>query len=142
MQIRNTQLGRLASSCIGMRDPIVSVILLFPGQKGTKRLVEQYGDALLCVRYRTDEKRGLRLKTVELIVGEKPLRTGSKYQDEEMVNLIVAYGETILRDQLKSLGGRWNPKDKLWQVEFGAIRGIPELVERIVQPETSTLHGL
>lgn len=92
-------------------------------------------DALLCVRYRTDEKRGLRLKTVELIVGEKPLRTGSKYQDEEMVNLIVAYGETILRDQLKSLG-RWNPKEKLWQVEFGAIRGIPELVERIVQPET------
>lgn len=99
-------------------------------------------DALLCVRYRTDEKRGLRLKTVELIVGEKPLRTGSKYRDEEMVNLIVAYGETLLRDQLKSLGGRWNPKEKLWQVEFGAIRGIPELVERIVQPGTSTLHGL
>ena len=52
-----------------------------------------------------------------------------------MVNLIVAFGETILRDQLKSLGGRWNPKEKLWQVEFGAIRGIPELVERIVQPD-------
>ena len=115
---------------------------LKPGQKGTKRLVEQYGDALLCVRYRTDEKRGLRLKTVELVVGEKPLRTGSKYRDEAMVNLIVAYGETILRDQLKSLGGRWNPKEKLWQAEFGAIRGISELVERIVQPDTSTLQGL
>jgi hypothetical protein len=79
---------------------------------------------------------------VELVVGEKSLRTGSKYQDAEMVNLIVAYGETILRDQLKSLGGRWNPKEKLWQVEFGAIRGIPELVKRIVQPGTRTLHGL
>ena len=79
---------------------------------------------------------------MELVVGEKPLRTGSKYQDEEMVNLIVAYGETILRDQLKSLGGRWNPKEKLWHVEFGAIRGFPELVERIVQPDTSALHGL
>jgi hypothetical protein len=25
---------------------------LKPGQMGTKRLVEQFGDALLCVRYR------------------------------------------------------------------------------------------
>lgn len=32
---------------------------LKPGQKGTKRLVEQYGDALLCVRYRYDEVRGV-----------------------------------------------------------------------------------
>ncbi|WP_041267036.1 hypothetical protein [Geotalea daltonii] len=54
---------------------------LKPGQKGTKQLVEQYGDALLCVRYRYDEKRGVRLKTVENIVEEKPCRR-SPYQDE------------------------------------------------------------
>ena len=41
---------------------------LKPGQMGTKRLVAQYGDALLCVRYRYDEKRGVQMKTVELIV--------------------------------------------------------------------------
>jgi hypothetical protein len=35
-----------------------------PGQKGTKRLVEQYGDALICVSYRYDKKRGICLKTV------------------------------------------------------------------------------
>ena len=34
---------------------------LMPGQKGTKRLVEQYGDALICVRYRKDVLRGMRL---------------------------------------------------------------------------------
>ena len=28
---------------------------LKPGQNGTKRLVEKYGDALVCVRYRYDE---------------------------------------------------------------------------------------
>lgn len=39
-----------------------------PGQKGSKRLVELYGDRLLCVRYRYDENRGVRLKTVELVV--------------------------------------------------------------------------
>ena len=42
-----------------------------PGQKGTKRLVEKFGDALLCVRYRYDANRGVRLKTVELVVEEK-----------------------------------------------------------------------
>ena len=41
---------------------------LKPGQKGTKRLVEKYGDALFYVRYRYDPERGIRLKTVELVV--------------------------------------------------------------------------
>jgi hypothetical protein len=31
-------------------------VILKSGQKGTKRLVEQYGDALICVRYRYDAK--------------------------------------------------------------------------------------
>ncbi|MBJ6752323.1 hypothetical protein [Geomonas anaerohicana] len=38
---------------------------LKPGQRGTKHLVEKYGAALLYVRYRYDEERGVRLKTVE-----------------------------------------------------------------------------
>ena len=41
---------------------------LKPGQKGTKRLVEQYGESLLCVRYRYDENRKVHLKTVDLRV--------------------------------------------------------------------------
>ncbi len=32
---------------------------LKPGQKGTKRLLEKYGDTLVCVRYRYDERRGV-----------------------------------------------------------------------------------
>lgn len=106
---------------------------LKPGQKGTKLLTEQYGEALLCVRYRTDEKRGVRLKTVELIVEEKPLRGSARhYQEEESVNLIIAYGETALRDRLKAVGGRWSPAEKVWHVAYGAIREIPELKERIL----------
>ena len=107
---------------------------LKPGQRGTKFLTEQYGDALLCVRYRTDEKRGVRLKTVELIVEEKPLHCSGRYfKEDESVNLIIAFGETALRDRLKSLGGRWNPDEKIWHVTYGAIRDIPELEERILQ---------
>ncbi|QXE88964.1 hypothetical protein KP003_00350 [Geomonas nitrogeniifigens] len=41
---------------------------LKPGQRGTKHLVEKYGDALQYIRYRYDEEHGVRLKTVEIIV--------------------------------------------------------------------------
>jgi hypothetical protein len=43
-------------------------LILKPGQKGTKRLTDKYGDALVCVRYRYDAELRQRLKTVELIV--------------------------------------------------------------------------
>lgn len=43
-----------------------------PPRSGTKRLVEEFGDRLLCVRYRYDDERHVRLKTVELIVDEVP----------------------------------------------------------------------
>ncbi len=43
-------------------------LILKPGQRGTKRLSEKYGDALFCVRFRYDAELRQRLKTVELIV--------------------------------------------------------------------------
>lgn len=42
-----------------------------PGQRGAKKLLTQYGDRLVCVRYRYDDKRQKRIKTVELIVEEE-----------------------------------------------------------------------
>jgi hypothetical protein len=41
---------------------------LKPGQKGTKQLLTQYGDRLVCVRYCYDAERKKRFKTVELII--------------------------------------------------------------------------
>lgn len=105
---------------------------LKPGQKGTKRLVEKFGDSLLCVRYRYDEKRGVRLKTVEIIVEEKPFRPSRHYRDEDIVAVIVSFTENILRDKLKAAGGRWDPVKKVWQVLYSSIRGDTELEERIL----------
>ncbi len=79
---------------------------LKPGQDGTKRLVEQYGDRLLCVRYRFDETRGMKVKTVELIVDERPL-TRPRFRDDELVPVRVGYGEAALREQLRGLRARW-----------------------------------
>ncbi len=47
-------------------------VTLIPGRNGTKKLLRQYGDRLLRVRYRYDSTTGRRQKTVELLVEDVP----------------------------------------------------------------------
>lgn len=47
------------------------------GMKGTKKLVEEYGDKLICVRYRNDCERKRKVKTIEIIIDESPLSDNS-----------------------------------------------------------------
>jgi len=103
---------------------------LKPGQKGTKRLLEKYGKTLICVRYRYDETRGVRLKTVEIIVEEKQWQPPFRFRDTDIVPISVLFAEEALRNRLKSSGGRWDPLTKSWLVPYGAIRGT-ELEGRI-----------
>jgi hypothetical protein len=96
---------------------------LKPGQKGTKKLVEKYGDSLICVRYRYDETSCTRVKTVELVVETKdwtppPL----KFAPHELVPVRIAYTENTLKQMAKAAGGRWNPTAKLWFIPYGNIR--------------------
>ena len=86
--------------------------------------MEQYGDRLLCVRYRFDETRGMKIKTVELIVDERPLTT-PRFRNDDLVPIAVAYGEKELREQLRALRARWDAERKLWYVRYGLIRGTP-----------------
>ena len=103
---------------------------LKPGQKGTKQLTEEYGKRLLYVRYRYDAERGIRLKTVEIIVEEAPWTPTVRLKDEEIVPVVIEHGEKDVREQIKSLGGKWDPTAKVWQVPYGAIKGT-ELAKRI-----------
>jgi hypothetical protein len=97
---------------------------LKPGQKGTKRLVEQYGDALICVRYRYDEKTLKQYKTVEIIVSEsKWTPPPAKYPDGALVHLKIGFNETALQGQVRALGGRWDKLQKVWLVPYGCIAG-------------------
>jgi hypothetical protein len=107
---------------------------LKPGQKGTKKLVEQYGRSLLYVRYRYDEARGVRLKTVEIVVEEKPWKPAFRQRDEEIVTIHVDYNEKGLRDMLKAVGGKWDPEKKVWRVPYGVARGT-ELEKRVLLQE-------
>jgi hypothetical protein len=114
---------------------LITRLKLKPGQKGPKALVEQYGDALVCVRYRYDEASRTRIKTVELIVDKKELTPSRKKQqkieDETLVPVRIEYGERQLGKMARSLGGRWDPDVKLWFVQFGNIKGT-ELEQHII----------
>ena len=103
---------------------------LKPGQNGTKRLLAQYGKSLLCVRYRYDVIRGVRLKTVELVVEEKPGCPMFLFQDGDMVPVEVRFEETELREKLRRMRARWDSQQKLWLVPYRLVRGT-ELEARI-----------
>jgi hypothetical protein len=103
---------------------------LKPGQKGTRRLVEQYGDSLLCVRYRYDEHRGVRLKTVEIVIEEKTWRPPFRFRDGDIAPVSVSFGETELREKLRKARAKWDPLGKVWLVPYRLIRGT-ELEARI-----------
>ena len=107
---------------------------LKPGRKGTKKLVEQYGTSLLYVRYRYDDVRGVRLKTVEIVVEEKPWQPSARLRPGDIVSLAVNFAEKELRDSLKAAGGKWCPEEKVWYVPYGLFRGT-ELEKRIVVEE-------
>lgn len=99
-------------------------VKLKPGQKGTKKLVAQYGDALICVRYRYDVEKRKQLKTVEIIVDENDWNPPpAKYPNDALVPLQIGFAEKSLQEQVRGLGGRWDREQKVWLVPYGCIAG-------------------
>jgi hypothetical protein len=89
---------------------VITRLKLKPGQKGTKALVEKYGDELFCVRYRYDEASRTRIKTVELIVEKKQLSPSTKKKaDDTLVPVQIAFGASNLGKMARSAGGEWDP---------------------------------
>ena len=91
---------------------------LKPGQKGTKHLVGQYGDRLVCVRYRYDPRKK-QIKTVELIVAESDWEP--RFAPDEIVALQVAYTDVATRRRVKQAGGVWNPDRMVWQLRYRRV---------------------
>ncbi len=101
-------------------------LTLMPGANGTKSLVHRYGDRLVCVRYRYDEEKRKRIKTVELIEEETPWIVPA------LVYLIrIPFAETELRESVKRGGGVWNAEKKLWMVQRETVRRL-KLESRVV----------
>lgn len=103
---------------------MIARLKLKPGQKGTKKLHAQHGDALVCVRYRYDEASGTRVKTMELIVEKTAWRPPvRKFTDNDLVPVRINFTEEGLKELAKAAKGRWNPEVKLWFIRYGKVKG-------------------
>ena len=102
---------------------------LHPGDMGTKRLYEQYGNQLVCVRYRVDKLTRKRFTTVELIVDEKPIYT---HRPIAKVLVKVLFEEMNLRQKIKQAGGKWLAEEKAWEIDYETAKKL-RLKKRIVK---------
>ena len=108
-------------------------VTLRPGRAGTKKLLAQYGSQLVCVRYRYDDERQTRCKTIELVIEEIPWPPPrpSKLGPEDLVAIRVRFSEEALRHAIKRRGGQWNPATKTWTLTYAAALAL-RLTDRIV----------
>jgi hypothetical protein len=86
---------------------------LRPGQKGTKQLLAQYGDRLICVGYRYHARRKKRLKTVELLVAERdwePPRP--RFAHEQIVGLRIPFADVAVHGRVKE------PERRVWELRY------------------------
>src|SRR5262245_37056925 len=107
-------------------------LTLHPHQDGAKHLRERYGERLVCVRYRYDETKKQRWKTVELIIEKsdwEPLTLIR--QNDTIVALQVTAREREVRQQVKAAGGKWNPRGMVWELPYGQVIALG-LTDRIV----------
>lgn len=90
---------------------------------GTKKLLQKYGQSLVCVRYRYDAETKRRITTVELIEEEGAWHRNTQYVPvNKIVGVRVHYGEVQLRRTIKAAGGRWNPNKKVWELPYRDVK--------------------
>jgi hypothetical protein len=105
---------------------------LKPGARRTKKLAQEYGDRLICVRYRYDALRQKRYKTVELVVDEVPWQPASGVDPEQIVPLRIGFDEKDLQQRVKAAGGRWDAKAVVWRLTYSKVTELG-IRDRIVE---------
>ena len=114
---------------------------LKPGQKGTKQLLAQYGDRLVCVRYRYDAQRKKRFKTVEIIVAEREWEPPApRLTADTIVGVRVDVAEGEMRERVKQAGGKWDRRRKVWELRYDQVVAL-KLEARIVKEEASNTRS-
>lgn len=112
-------------------------LTLRPGQPGTRKLVEEYGERVICVRYRYDQTTKKRFKTVELIVEEVEwIPRPRPRAATDLVHIRVRYAEEAIRNSVKLLGGHWHPPTRTWRIAYGATVAL-RLTDRIVNVDAT-----
>lgn len=95
---------------------------LRPHQPGTLRLLRQYGDALVCVRYREDGRGRRRCTTVELIIDEGPVKRRQNLR--AIVYVPIALRESELRRRASAMGATWSVEHDAWRMTYGTATAL------------------
>lgn len=108
---------------------------LLPGQNGTKRPQSEYGNALVCVRYRQDGQK--RYTTIELVIDEQELPPrATRLQD--IVAVAICYQERELRAEAKKSGAHWDAERRAWLMPRSTAKALG--IEGRIQSETRDIQ--
>ena len=112
------------------RDPTLSRLRvlkrLAPGRPGTRKLSLRYGDALVCVRHRTDLRGQFRYTTVELLVERTPITP----RTDRTVVIRVEQHEASVRTLLRAAGAVFDPASRTWRLSR-RVAGVLNLLGRV-----------
>ncbi len=102
------------------------------GKPGTQKYVREFGNKLLCIRHKYDRARGQKYITAEIIVEATQWTPNEcNIPHNKLMDLNVEYKEINLRLLIRNAGGKWNPKEKVWQLAYSEVKALG-LEDRIV----------
>lgn len=106
-----------------------------PGEKGTARFVRDWGEQLVCVRYRFDENGKTRYTTVEIVAAEpRPWNPPKRPTPDALVYLRVDRNDWKAIRKLREARVWWDRERRLWRTRYDVAERL-RLRNRIVTPE-------
>jgi hypothetical protein len=114
------------------RDDAWVVVSTFkPGEKGTKRLLRDWGARLVCVRYRYNAELKVRVKTAEIVVDE----VAWTRKADAAHGIEVRSWEGKLREAIVTAGGKWDRDLRMWVLAKGKVDrlGLARRAKRLPQ---------
>ena len=103
--------------------------VLKPGVPGTKRLMREFGERLLLVRYRYDDLRCRSIKTVEVIVDE---RYWDPDNSKRLVMLNIRPDADEEWQKVRAAGGKFNRITWCWELPYREVKKL-HLLDRVIQ---------
>ena len=111
---------------------------LRPGQKGTQRFLRDWGERLVCVRYRFDPAKRVRYTTVELVASElRPWVPPFRPRPDALIYLWVDRDDWRTLKKVREARAWWDRERGLWRLRYDQAERM-KLRSRIVNPKTHT----
>lgn len=98
-----------------------------PHQDGAKRFARRYGEQLVCVRHRLDERGTIRHTTVEIVVESTPIAS----RERTVVAVRIPASDRALRKLLIDCGAEWRSKERHWRLPHLVAKNLRLLRYRV-----------